>query len=137
MTSTGTPDTQGPITTATSTDKAVRPFTIAVDQADLDDLADRLARTRLPRPAPGDDWDLRHAEPVPGRDGGAVAHVRLAGARGADERHAELPDRDRRPDDPLRARALEGGGSDAAVVAAHLPGLVRGVPRHDRPADRP
>src|SRR3954465_3626001 len=56
MTSTGTPDTQGPITTATSTDKAVRPFTIAVDQADLDDLADRLARTRLPRPAPGDDW---------------------------------------------------------------------------------
>jgi epoxide hydrolase len=56
MTSTGTPDTQGPITTATSTDKAVRTFTIAVDQADLDDLADRLARTRLPRPAPGDDW---------------------------------------------------------------------------------
>src|SRR5919112_3842384 len=56
MTSTGTPDTQGPITTATSTDKAVRPFTITVDQADLDDLADRLARTRLPRPAPGDDW---------------------------------------------------------------------------------
>ena len=57
MTSTGTPDTQGPITTTTSTDKAVRPFTIAVDQADLDDLADRLARTRLPRPAPGDDWE--------------------------------------------------------------------------------
>jgi epoxide hydrolase len=56
MTSTGTPDAQGPTTTATSTDKAVRPFAIAVDQADLDDLADRLARTRLPRPAPGDDW---------------------------------------------------------------------------------
>src|ERR1044072_7158764 len=57
MTSTGTPEAQGPITTATSTDKAVRPFTVAVDQADLDDLTDRLARTRLPRPAPGDDWD--------------------------------------------------------------------------------
>ncbi|KHL10516.1 UNVERIFIED_CONTAM: epoxide hydrolase [Mumia flava] len=33
----------------------LRPFRIDVDQADLDDLADRLARTRLPRPAPGDD----------------------------------------------------------------------------------
>src|ERR1044072_906469 len=59
MTSTGTPEAQGPITTATSTDKAVRPFTVAVDQADLDDLADPLARTRLPRPAPGDDWTHR------------------------------------------------------------------------------
>lgn len=35
----------------------ITPFTIEVPQADLDDLADRLARTRLPRPAPGDDWD--------------------------------------------------------------------------------
>jgi epoxide hydrolase len=34
----------------------VRPFTVAVPQADLDDLQDRLARTRLPQPAPGDDW---------------------------------------------------------------------------------
>ena len=33
-----------------------RPFTVEVPQADLDDLADRLARTRLPRPAPDDDW---------------------------------------------------------------------------------
>src|SRR5690242_10144647 len=31
-------------------------FTVQIPQADLDDLADRLARTRLPRPAPGDDW---------------------------------------------------------------------------------
>ena len=56
MTFTGASDTQDPITATTSTDEAVRPFTIAVDQADLDDLADRLARTRLPRQAPGDDW---------------------------------------------------------------------------------
>ncbi|GAA4892167.1 epoxide hydrolase family protein [Actinomycetospora straminea] len=35
----------------------ITPFTVDVPQADLDDLADRLARTRLPRPAPGDDWD--------------------------------------------------------------------------------
>ncbi len=33
------------------------PFRVAIPQADLDDLADRLARTRLPQPAPGDDWD--------------------------------------------------------------------------------
>ena len=38
-------------------DTAVRRFVIDIAQADLDDLAARLARTRLPRPAPGDDWD--------------------------------------------------------------------------------
>ncbi|QEO13788.1 epoxide hydrolase [Agromyces intestinalis] len=36
---------------------AIRPFTVAVPPADLDDLADRLARTRLPQPAPGDTWE--------------------------------------------------------------------------------
>ena len=35
----------------------IRPFRVEIPQADLDDLADRLARTRLPRPVPGDDWD--------------------------------------------------------------------------------
>jgi len=35
----------------------IRPFTIDVAQADLDDLMERLARTRLPQPAPTDDWD--------------------------------------------------------------------------------
>ena len=38
-------------------DTDVRPFGIDIPQADLDDLAARLARTRLPRPAPGDNWD--------------------------------------------------------------------------------
>ncbi len=32
-------------------------FRIAIPQADVDDLRDRLARTRLPLAAPGDDWD--------------------------------------------------------------------------------
>ncbi|QNE22574.1 epoxide hydrolase [Kribbella qitaiheensis] len=36
----------------------IRPFKIDVAQADLDDLLSRLARTRLPEAAPGDDWDL-------------------------------------------------------------------------------
>ena len=35
----------------------IRPFRVEIPQADLDDLVDRLARTRLPRPVPGDDWD--------------------------------------------------------------------------------
>ncbi len=39
------------------TETPIRPFRIAIPQADLDDLADRLARTRLPQAAPGDDWD--------------------------------------------------------------------------------
>jgi epoxide hydrolase len=43
--------------TQASTDTALRPFLVDIGQADLDDLAARLARTRLPRPAPGDDWD--------------------------------------------------------------------------------
>ncbi|TDO35225.1 pimeloyl-ACP methyl ester carboxylesterase [Kribbella sp. VKM Ac-2527] len=39
----------------TTTD--IRPFTVDIAQADLDDLLARLARTRLPEPVPGDDWD--------------------------------------------------------------------------------
>lgn len=39
------------------TDTSVRPFRIDVPEADLTDLRDRLARTRLPEPLPGDDWD--------------------------------------------------------------------------------
>ena len=35
----------------------IRPFRVEIPQADLDDLQERLARTRLPQPAPGDDWD--------------------------------------------------------------------------------
>jgi pimeloyl-ACP methyl ester carboxylesterase len=36
----------------------IRPFTVTIDQADLDDLQTRLANTRLPEAAPGDNWDL-------------------------------------------------------------------------------
>ncbi|GAA1751809.1 hypothetical protein GCM10009747_06560 [Agromyces humatus] len=34
----------------------IRPFRVEVARAELDDLMERLARTRLPQPAPGDDW---------------------------------------------------------------------------------
>lgn len=36
---------------------AIRPFRIAIPQADLDDLKDRLARTRWPDELPGVGWD--------------------------------------------------------------------------------
>jgi epoxide hydrolase len=38
-------------------DTGIRPFRIEIPQADLDDLHQRLARTRLPQPAPTDGWD--------------------------------------------------------------------------------
>lgn len=43
--------------TATNATADIRPFRIDVPQAALDDLADRLARTRLPQAAPTDDWE--------------------------------------------------------------------------------
>lgn len=43
--------------TATTSTADIRRFRIDVPQAALDDLADRLARTRLPQPAPSDDWE--------------------------------------------------------------------------------
>src|SRR5919204_3577384 len=38
-------------------DAEIRPFRIDIPQADLDDLADRLARTRWPDEPPGVGWD--------------------------------------------------------------------------------
>src|SRR5688572_10335709 len=39
------------------TNKDIRSFRVDVPQADLDDLIERLARTRLPQPSPTDDWE--------------------------------------------------------------------------------
>lgn len=41
--------------TPTNGSADIRPFRLDVPQADLDDLRERIARTRLPQPAPGDD----------------------------------------------------------------------------------
>ena len=41
----------------TTADVSVRPFRIQIPQADLDDLADRLARTRWPDELPGVGWE--------------------------------------------------------------------------------
>ena len=43
-----------PTTAANGSD--IRPFRIEIPQADLDDLQERLARTRYAPPAPGDSW---------------------------------------------------------------------------------
>lgn len=44
-------------TSAASATGAIRPFTVHILQEVLDDLQQRLARTRYPVPAPGDSWD--------------------------------------------------------------------------------
>ncbi|RGE18830.1 epoxide hydrolase family protein [Leucobacter sp. wl10] len=43
--------------TKNTANTTIRPFRVEVPQADINDLADRLTRTRLPRPAPTDDWE--------------------------------------------------------------------------------
>ncbi|MFC9693312.1 epoxide hydrolase family protein [Kribbella sp. NPDC056951] len=40
-----------------TTNENIRTFTVDIAQSDLDDLHARLERTRLPEPAPGDNWD--------------------------------------------------------------------------------
>ncbi|WP_444663013.1 epoxide hydrolase family protein [Cellulomonas sp. CW35] len=45
------------MTTTQQPTLTVRPFQVSIDLAVLDDLHDRLARTRFATPAPGDSWD--------------------------------------------------------------------------------
>src|SRR5262245_44262377 len=53
-------------------DRAIRPSRVEVPQADLDDLRDRLARTRWPDELPGVGWDY----------GAPLGHVRRLAERG-------------------------------------------------------
>ena len=46
----------GPATSADRPDTAIRPFRIEIPQADLDDLQERLVRTRWPDELPGAGW---------------------------------------------------------------------------------
>ena len=43
--------------TTTTSDSEIRPFRIDIPQADLDDLRERLARTRWPAELPGGGWE--------------------------------------------------------------------------------
>jgi pimeloyl-ACP methyl ester carboxylesterase len=47
---------KGPTATDRAVDGEIRPFRIEIPQADIDDLHDRLARTRWPRELPGLGW---------------------------------------------------------------------------------
>jgi pimeloyl-ACP methyl ester carboxylesterase len=51
------PSTVIVMTTTKSSGSDIRPFRIEIADADIDDLRERLARTRLPATAPGDYWD--------------------------------------------------------------------------------
>ena len=44
-------------TATTTTTTEIRPFRVAIPQADLDDLQSRLQNTRFATPVPGDSWD--------------------------------------------------------------------------------
>ena len=84
----------------------IRPFTIAIPQEALDDLQQRLARTRFPAAAPGDSWD--YGTPVSYLQD-MVARWQDFDWRAAEARMNAFPNfthRDRRPADPLRPRPL-------------------------------
>lgn len=52
------------MTEITASDTSIRPFRIDVPQGDLDDLRDRLARTRWPQEVPGDGAGWSRGVPV-------------------------------------------------------------------------
>jgi epoxide hydrolase len=51
------PSVAGMSETTASSDNEIRPFRIGISQADLDDLRERLARTRWPTELPGTGWE--------------------------------------------------------------------------------
>ena len=54
-----------PTATGTATDARIRPYRISVPQADLDDLRERLARTRWARDLPGAGWERGVPDQLP------------------------------------------------------------------------
>ena len=119
------------------TDTEIRPFRIDIPQTDLDDLHDRLARTRWPDELPGVGWDrgvpLDYLKEL-------AEHWRTSyDWREREARLNELPavhDGDRRAKHPLPARSLPGARRAAADHDPRLARLDRGVHEDDRSADR-
>ena len=89
------------------TDTEIRPFRIDIPQTDLDDLHDRLARTRWPDELPGVGWDrgvpLDYLKEL-------AEHWRTSYDwrewEAQAQRASSVHDGDRRADDPLPARPL-------------------------------
>ena len=67
-------------TTTHPSDTAIRPFRIDIPQADLDDLRERLARTRWPDELPGVGWDSRGAARLPQGPGRLLGATATTGA---------------------------------------------------------
>ena len=123
--------------TSTASTLEIRPFRVEFPQADLDDLRDRLERTRFAPAAPGDSWDY----------GTPTSYLRDMVERWKAFDWREVEDRlNAHPNflteidgqtDPLHPRPVRGARRPAAAARAHLPGLGPRLPRHDRAADRP
>jgi epoxide hydrolase len=101
----------------------IRPFVIEVPQADLDDLSDRLARTRFAPAAPGDSWDYGTPESYLRE---SVEHWRTAfDWRAVEERANSFPqfvtDVDGQTVHFLHVRSAE-PGARALVLAHTYPG---------------
>ena len=107
-------------------------------QRELDDLRERLARTRWLDEFPGSGWaygtSRSYLEELCGywRDG-----LRLAGVRGAAERVRPGGDGFRRPADPRHPRPVAGAGCAAAAAGARLAGFGVRVREGHRAAARP
>jgi hypothetical protein len=85
----------------------IKPFRIDIPQADLDDLTDRLSRTRWPNEVAGAGWDYgfplaRLKELAEYWRTGYDWRTHEAKAQPASALHH----RDRRPDHPLRPRPV-------------------------------
>ena len=114
----------------------ITPFTIAIPEAEVEDLVARVRNTRWPDDV-ATDWSrgiagvLRpDARDVLGR------RLRLASAGGAAQRVPAVHDPDRRPDHPLRPRAVGRARRDAPAHPPRLSELVRRVHPDDRAARR-
>ena len=115
----------------------IRPFRIDVSDAELEDLRDRLARTRWPDELPGVGWSygvgLDYVKDM-------TEHWRTSfDWRKQEAVLNEFPQFTTTIDGTERAlpaRALARAERDAADPHARVAGLGRGVPRRDRSAER-
>ena len=116
----------------------IRPFVIAIPEAELTDLRDRLARTRWPDRSRSTTGRRAYRSPIV-QESVAIGQTeydwRATEARL--NRLEQFTHRDRRARYPLRARPLPAPRRAAAGAHARLAGLRRRSSRRCRPADRP
>ena len=115
----------------------VRPFVVDIPQADLDDLHERLARTRFPERSPTSGWDygteLAYARELVDV---LARHVRLARGRGAAERVRPVHRPTSTAPTSTSSTSARPSPTRSRCHHARLAGLGRRVPRGHRPAHR-